>query len=709
MKRKKTFVMGLTALLALGLTLAAACSDDDSNPGQECGNDIREGSEECDGTDLGGQTCSDVGDFTGGTLACHSYCTFDTSGCTQADNCGNGTIDAGEECDGSDLGGNDCTDVGNYTGGTLDCNADCTFDTAACEVPDDCGNGVIDTGESCDGTDLGGNDCTDVGDFTGGTLQCADDCTFDTAMCTSGEDPSALIAAARSTADGTGLDLPIEGAWVTYVREEYGYEYAGFFIQADQAGPALFVGIDPATLAPVPQVGDEVSFTIIAMATYNGLRFAEAITDFSVDSSGNDVSTLVQDVNSANDLVSALDDYEAELITVEVTLVEDMDFAGSEHISGQIETSAITGDASLYFRMPEVLNETLGLVDTCQFQVMGTPMYRFYDDAQVHAWSVDDVSIISCPAPQVLDAVATDSTTVVVTFDRAIEETTLQSDGSQFTIAGLSVTGAVANGTEVTLTTAAQTEGAAYTVTVASSLEDIAGAGIDANNNSADFTGYADPAVVMINELNADISGNCDLMELRVVSGGSMDGYELWERTGDIYVFSGLMVNTNDFIIVHLDNADCNPDGASDETSAVDEQPQATYSTNYDTAWDLYSSDSGLTRTDNVFTLYDNTGTIMDAVFAADDTSGTAAGGTESQAEVVANAGEWEMSGGGVPAGGFVDDDFCAHAAQDLDGTGDSPSGESIQRNGDTDTNTVDDWTQAASSWGGLNTGQSDF
>ena len=75
---------------------------------------------------------------------------------------------------------------------------------------------------------------------------------------------------------------------------------------------------------------------------------------------------------------------------------------------------------------------------------------------------------------------------------------------------------------------------------------------------------------------------------------------------------------------------------------------------------------------------------------------------------MVATAGEWEMSGGGIPTGGFVDDDFCAHAAQDLDGTANDGS-ESIQRNDDDDTNTVDDWTQAASSWGVINTGQTDF
>ena len=47
-----------------------------------CGNEIIEGTEECDLTDLGEATCGSLG-FSGGTLACSAEsCTFDTRGCT---------------------------------------------------------------------------------------------------------------------------------------------------------------------------------------------------------------------------------------------------------------------------------------------------------------------------------------------------------------------------------------------------------------------------------------------------------------------------------------------------------------------------------------------------------------------------------------------------------------------------------------------------
>ena len=55
-----------------------------------------------------------------------------------------------------------------------------------------CGNGIIDEdeGEECDGTNLGGEDCLSQG-FDGGVLRCdPEDCTFDTDGCFS-NDPSA--------------------------------------------------------------------------------------------------------------------------------------------------------------------------------------------------------------------------------------------------------------------------------------------------------------------------------------------------------------------------------------------------------------------------------------------------------------------------------------------------------------------------------------
>ena len=55
--------------------------------GPVCGDAMIEGTEECDGAELGGLACPDVDPmFTGGTLACDGACAFDTSGCSVAPN-----------------------------------------------------------------------------------------------------------------------------------------------------------------------------------------------------------------------------------------------------------------------------------------------------------------------------------------------------------------------------------------------------------------------------------------------------------------------------------------------------------------------------------------------------------------------------------------------------------------------------------------------
>ena len=87
--------------------------------------------------------------------------------------CGNGIVEEGETCDGSELGGESCESQG-FDGGTLACNDTCDgYDTSRCVT--NCGNGVLDQGETCDGSELGGESCESQG-FDGGTLACNDTC-----------------------------------------------------------------------------------------------------------------------------------------------------------------------------------------------------------------------------------------------------------------------------------------------------------------------------------------------------------------------------------------------------------------------------------------------------------------------------------------------------------------------------------------------------
>ncbi len=161
-----------------GLADGGFMDDGGVDGGASCGDGVMNGSDECDGTDLGAATCGSLG-FDGGSLACASDCTLDTSACFA---CGDGLVDGSEQCDGTDLGAATCTSQG-FSGGTLTCASDCTFDTGACTSAS-CGDGVLNGSEQCDGTDLGAATCGSEG-FDGGSLACASDCTLDTSACTS--------------------------------------------------------------------------------------------------------------------------------------------------------------------------------------------------------------------------------------------------------------------------------------------------------------------------------------------------------------------------------------------------------------------------------------------------------------------------------------------------------------------------------------------
>ncbi len=205
-------IPGCTDPVAVNYNPSASSDDGSCN---YCGNSVFNSGEQCDcGTDgactfseLNNNTCQSIGSgFTDGILFCNNNCTFDTSGCTT---CNNGLAQTPiEECDMSDLDGQDCQSLGFPGGGNLICTSSCTFDTSGCistppvqgcmdinainfdpaATVDDgscnyCGNNIINSGETCDGTTHGTATCADYG-LAPGALACLPDCSgFDTTGC----------------------------------------------------------------------------------------------------------------------------------------------------------------------------------------------------------------------------------------------------------------------------------------------------------------------------------------------------------------------------------------------------------------------------------------------------------------------------------------------------------------------------------------------
>ena len=613
---------------------------------------------------------------------------------------------------------------------------------------------------------------------------------------------SAQIQAVLDAADGA-VDLMIDDAIVTYVKPAIGTELdgAGFFVQAEQMGPALFVGVDPTGLSPAVAPGQVVDLRVTTRTTDtdSGIVFASAIDMWNVDSEGVDVSTLAQDV-SAVDLVANLPLYFGELITLTATTETGFGFAGSGFSAAQITSAGFaTADTSFRFRVPDSVLDGSQLGSGCTVQIGPTPLWQFSADAQPSAWRDGDYAITDCQEPAAGELVITEIGYNFAGSDADLEfiEIYNPSSSASFDLNGCRLADSAGfTGMDALDIASSLILGPGQYATIAGSMSEIMGdatlpaalefEGSDAASIGCACTAGADcavvvdtvdwstmsfpaemddvsvqldaaavgtdgattndllslwcltpdgetygamgrrgtpgaanpacspPAVVRVNEINANITGGCDLVELRVVSGGSLAGFELRERTSTVLTFPlGFNVATNDLIVVHFDSGDtaCTGGGAApaDEVLTPADQPALTFPTNYDGAFDFYSSDSGITSTDNVIWLRDPAGVVVEAVLISDDATGTAAGSSESAAADVAMAGEWTMVGGGVPAGGFVDDDFNAHAVQDSNATGSSASGESLQRNDDDDMNDRDDWIQGAQSFGAFNTGQSPF
>ena len=518
---------------------------------------------------------------------------------------------------------------------------------------------------------------------------------------------AAIDAAVDAGTDGGGIpvNLPITDAIVTYVRTlAVGSDPAGFFLQAEQKGPAIFVAIDPATLTPVPVAGDKVSMVVTAVANVSSAREIVALTGWTRSAQGTPLAPLLQDVTAANDLVTALDSYESEYLKVSGTVATDFASLGTGFVGAQITTTGIVaGNNNFRMRFPATVQTSIDIAKGCTFALTGI-MWRFTTNAEPSGWADGDVSALVCNAPKVTSAASTVVTTVIVNFDRKIDTNSLLSNGTQFTVNnGLTVSAAVLSGpNQVTLTTSAQTPGAAYTVTVANTLKDTLAKGIDVTANTANFLGFLTPAVLRLNELNPNITNGLDLIELRVVTAGSILGITIEENLVNTKVtlatLPALQVAVDDLIVVHL-TPPVNPDAGVGVINETTTKGDCTDATCYPGAWDVRGAANGMTYSGRVIVVRTaNAGALQDGI-SWFRTGSAPAAQWFAETNALGAATQW-VDCGGVAC---VDNTGATGISVDSNGSGATAAGASVRRLSNTDTNAKADWGVGASTFGVAN------
>ena len=139
-----------------------------------CGDGMLNGGEACEGSDFGvgadgvAVDCTTFGFTNHAGLICTDACHIDRTQCTGG--CGDNMLNDEEDCDGTVLRDNKtCKQLGFYDEPGLKCSGFCTFDKSNCTGY--CGDGITNGPEQCDAVAAVGQSCLDYS-FDAGRLGC---------------------------------------------------------------------------------------------------------------------------------------------------------------------------------------------------------------------------------------------------------------------------------------------------------------------------------------------------------------------------------------------------------------------------------------------------------------------------------------------------------------------------------------------------------
>ncbi len=202
-----------------------------SCPVLSCGDNIITAPEECEiGVQRIAPTCIQKGFDSGGPITCSTNCRWNTDSCVNYV-CGNNVREGTEACDGNTeiLS---CTTLDGYKGTkTRACNP--PAGTNACQwgsfgncIPNEfCGDGTIQTSarETCEGSNLGGNTCRSLG-YDKGTVSCNTNCTLNTAQCSNIDSDEPVLPGTGSV--DIGIVFP-GASWAARNPEDVGLKQSG--------------------------------------------------------------------------------------------------------------------------------------------------------------------------------------------------------------------------------------------------------------------------------------------------------------------------------------------------------------------------------------------------------------------------------------------------------------------------------------------------
>ncbi|HRE87958.1 MAG TPA: Ig-like domain-containing protein, partial [Myxococcota bacterium] len=297
----------------------------------------------------------------------------------------------------------------------------------------------------------------------------------------------------------------VAGLVVTLVKPDIGTELGGFFaVDPSDMTPVFFA--PAAGAAGVPAAGSTITVKVDTLKNVAGVPMVTAFSNLSVTSTGADLDALATNIDAwtAAEYADSQSTYFDLTGTISgASVPAGGGLANGYHRFGFTSDGLTAVSDAVQVRMPLALINTLAIEDGCVFSITGGGVWAYRgpaptDVVQYQPMVVDSANLtVLCDAPTLTGASTDGDTTVVLTFSRPLDPTTVEAGA--FTFEPALTVNAVAlsdNGKTVTLTTSTH-EAASYTVTVDETVTDVLGAPIDPNADTFTFeTGAVVPDVI---------------------------------------------------------------------------------------------------------------------------------------------------------------------------------------------------------------------